>query len=212
MADYTTIAEMRSEGVTVAQADDARLAILIDEASRTIDQVTGWVYAPTLETLELEGRGRKTLWPSLPLIELTSVLVDDEPVDLDDLRLLGRAPSRKRPVSQISKKCGTWCRGALILLEGTWGYTEPDGTPEGRTPREIARAARLLVMRSLPLASEEDDVETAHMWWRITEQRTRDQAIKTAPIQPGQLTGDPIVDEILARYMPNAMLTTGVVQ
>ena len=58
---YATVADLRAEGVTVAQADDARLEALIDAATAEIDRVTGWFFEPRALTLTLDGRGAPSL-------------------------------------------------------------------------------------------------------------------------------------------------------
>lgn len=209
MPSYATIADLRDEGVTVTQADDTRLQALIDEASALIDQVTGWVFAPVSEVVRLVTRRRRvaTLWPPLPPIELTAVVDDGTAVEVADLIIKG-APSRRRPVPQIRKLCGKWSSGRVVEITGTWGYTEPDpgGDPHGRTPRGIRRATMLLVLRHLAQLAEVDEAEASRGHWRITEQRTRDQSYKAQAREPGALTGDPEVDEILAGYMPPAAM------
>ena len=85
-------------------------------------------------------------------------------------------------------------------LSGLWGYTEPDGTPEGRTPPAIRRACMLLVLRWLSPLGDEDAAGDARNRWRIVEERTRDQSYKLAPVRgSGAFTGDPEIDAILAR-------------
>ena len=82
-----------------------------------------------------------------------------------------------------------------------WGYTEPDGTPEGRVPLAIRRACILLVLRWLSPLADGDGAEDARNRWRIIEERTRDQSYKLDRVQlSGAFTGDPEIDGILARY------------
>ena len=52
-------ADLRAEGVTAAEASDARLELLLAEASRLIDRVTGWFFEPRLLTLRLRGAARR---------------------------------------------------------------------------------------------------------------------------------------------------------
>ena len=80
--------------------------------------------------------------------------------------------------------------------------TEPDGTPEGRTPLAIRRACMLLVLgRLAPLAS--DDAFDERNRWRVLEERTRDQSIKLDRLgtTAASLNGDPEVDKLLLRYL-----------
>src|SRR5690606_34186710 len=72
---YASVADLRDEGVSVAQASDARLVALIDEAGRAIDSFTGWFFEPRSLTLRLDGRGTPSIEPPVPPIELTQLLV-----------------------------------------------------------------------------------------------------------------------------------------
>ena len=97
---------------------------------------------------------------------------------------------------------GTFPKGiGNVEIEGSWGYTENDGTLDGRTPLEIRRACMLLVMNRLPWLGDVDAMDETRNRWRIIEERTRDQSYKLD--KPGtsfSLTGDPTVDEILLRF------------
>ena len=94
-----------------------------------------------------------------------------------------------------------------VIAEGRWGYTENDGTPEGRTPLAVKRACVLLVLRGLhPLA--DDAAFEARSRWRIIEERTRDQSYRLDPNRSGglSLTGDPEVDLLLLPYVRTSPL------
>jgi hypothetical protein len=201
---YASVADLRDEGVSVAQASDARLVALIDEASRAIDSFTGWFFEPRTLTLRLDGRGTPSIEPPVPPIELSALSVGGSAVSVapEDLVIVGApvqpgfdAPRITRTRRRVFPK-GT----GNIQAAGIWGYTENDGTPHGRTPLEIRRACMLLVLRWLsPLA--EGDTE-ARSRWRIIEERTRDQSYKLDRVSGGgsTFTGDPDIDGIVARY------------
>ena len=89
-----------------------------------------------------------------------------------------------------------------VVVEGRWGFTEDDGTPEGRTPLAIRRACLLLVLRNFAPLAEDASFE-ARSRWRIIEERTRDQSYRldAAKQTARQLTGDPEVDSLLAPYV-----------
>lgn len=201
---YASVANLRDEGVSAAQASDTRLLALIDEAGRAIDSFTGWFFGPRILTLRLDGRGTPSIEPPVPPIELTQLSVGGSTVSHppDDLVVIGSpvlpgfdGPRITRTHGRIFPK-GT----GNVEATGTWGYTEDDGTPRGRTPVEIRRACMLLVLRWLsPLGT--DDAEARNRW-RIIEERTRDQSYKLDPVQGygGRFTGDPDIDGIVARY------------
>ena len=170
---YASVADLRDEGVSVAQASDNRLLALIDEAGRAIDSFTGWFFEPRTLTLRIDGRGTPSVEPAVPPIALSQLAVGG---------------------SELSLAAGD------LVVVGVWGYTEDDGTPQGRTPLEIRRACMLLALRWLsPLA--EDDSEARNRW-RILEERTRDQSYKLDRVvgAGSVFTGDPDIDGIVARY------------
>jgi hypothetical protein len=201
---YATVADLRAEGVTEAMAPDARLASLIEEAGSTIDRITGWFFEPRAQTFTLDGRGHPTIEPPVPPIRLDRLAVGDMDLSLspDDLVVVGAPVNPGFDSPRLTLRgCSTFPRGkGNITAEGLWGFTEPDGTPEGRTPLEIRRACMLLVLRILhPLAGESST--DARNRWRILEERTRDQSYRLDGVKDtGPFTGDPEVDGILLRY------------
>jgi len=201
---YASVADLRNEGVSVAQASDARLVALIDEAGRAIDSFTGWFFEPRTLTLRLDGRGTPSIEPPVPPIELTQLLVGGSVLSLspDDLVVVGApvqpgfdAPRITRTRRRVFPK-GT----GNVEAAGVWGYTEDDGTAQGRTPIEIRRACMLLVLRWLsPLGMDDSEARNR---WRIIEERTRDQSYKLDRVSGAgsTFTGDPDIDSIVARY------------
>ena len=201
---YATVDDLRAEGVDQAQASDARLEALLDEASRTIDRLTGWFFEPRTATYRLDGRGTRSLEPPAPPIRLNRLTVVgyNLPRDPEHLVVVGAPVEPGFDAPRLTLLHGLFPRGtANVVLRGLWGYTEPDGTPHGRTPLAIRRACVLLVLRWLPLIADTDDAAEARDRWRIIEEKTRDQSYKLdKPGDPGPLTGDPEVDAILLRY------------
>ncbi|ADO70324.1 hypothetical protein [Stigmatella aurantiaca] len=203
---YATVADMRAEGVTPAMAGDTRLALLLDEATRTIDRVTGWHFEPRSATLHLDGRGTPSLWLPVPPIRLYRLALHGEDVSFSKERLVvGGAPvSPGFDGPRLTFRHGrVFPRGeGNVTVGARWGYTEADGTPEGRTPPAIRRACMLLVLRSLsPLADEASLEERTR--WRVVEERTREQSYRLDTVRPAvrPLTGEPEVDTFLAPYV-----------
>jgi hypothetical protein len=65
----------------------------------------------------------------------------------------------------------------------------------------------LLVLRQLPKLTDADSA-AARSAWRLLEERTRDQSYRLAARRDAGevLTGDPEVDELIARYRRSAGL------
>lgn len=203
---YASVADLRAEGVTAAEASDERLMALLDEATALIDRVAGWFFEPRPATLRLDGRGAPSLELPVPPIRVDRLVISGAEVSLafEDLIVEG-APLQPGFVGpRITLTRGRrFPRGrGNVLVEGLWGFTEPDGTAEGRTPPAIRRACLLLVLRNLaPLA--DDAAFEARSRWRVIEERTRDQSIKLDPAAAASatLTGDPEVDALLEPYV-----------
>ena len=71
---YATVQDLRDEGITEAQATDARLLALIEEATATIDRITGWFFEPREMTVYMDGRGTPSIEPPYPPIELVELI------------------------------------------------------------------------------------------------------------------------------------------
>jgi len=97
-----------------------------------------------------------------------------------------------------------------VHVRGVFGFTEPDGSPQGRTPMLIAHAAMLLVRRHMDGGGI--GAGGGPSSGVVTSERTRDQAVSYA--SPGSLgsgragspllgafTGDPEIDTILAQFL-----------
>jgi hypothetical protein len=225
---------MRAEGVTLAEATDARLQQLIARASRYIERVTGRFFEPRAQALRLNGTGGRVLPLGHPVIAIDEVFIDVGPYSQGALAIdpsvysisnrhltqgLLLPDDRDHPKLEffhgsdvlgvrfeapgLSLSSFTWPRGAQnITVRGVFGYTEPDGSPAGRTPELIRHVTKLLVMRELPLLRDRDGREDAQRRWRISSERTRDQAYTLEALRlQGAFTGDPEIDQLLEAFM-----------
>ncbi|MGE5787938.1 MAG: hypothetical protein ACM3ZE_25315 [Myxococcales bacterium] len=206
---YASVADLRGEGVTSTEASDERLVVLIEEATQFIDRLTGWCFEPRTMSLRLNGRGSGVLELPVPPIRITRLVINEIELPTspeDEIVFWAPIPSYFDGPRLVLLR-GVFPRGhANVLVEGRFGYTEYDGTPEGRTPLAIRRACMLLVLRSLaPLTSETSS--EARSRWRVTEERTRDQSFKLASIEGGAaFTGDPEIDALLGPYARHSAL------
>lgn len=201
---YASLADMRAEGVTPAQASDERLTALLVEASAFVDHVTGWFFEPHTMALRMDGRGTPSLEPPVPPIRVDELLIDGVAASLaqDDIAIRGAPVSPGFDAPRFTLVRSVFPKGTdNIVVAGLWGYTEPDGTPTGGTPPAIRRAVMLLVMRWLPLLGDAE-AAAAKSQWRILEERTRDQSYRLSPLSSVgvTLTSDPEIDLLLARY------------
>lgn len=225
---YASVSDVRAEGVTAADASDGRLQQLIALASRYIERVTGRFYEPRAQTLLVDGRGGRTLALGHPIVGVESVVIDaspfssgDLPVDPSVYRVYNRhitqglllPDDRDNPKLELLYGDGPtgalglgsfiWPRGQQnVTVRGVFGYTEPDGSPSGKTPELIRHATKLLVMRELPLLGSADQREDAQRRYRLTSERTRDQSYTLEALKlHGAFTGDPEIDNILVAFV-----------
>jgi len=203
---YASVADLRAEGVTAAEASDERLVSLLDEATALIDRVAGWFFEPRPATLRFDGRGTPSLDLPVPPIRVDRLVVNGTELSLgfEDALIVGAPiqPGFDAPRITLTR-CRRFPRGrGNVLVEGLWGYTEPNGTLEGRTPPAIRRACMLLALRTLAPLADEASFE-ARSRWRIIEERTRDQSFKLGPAAGASTTrtGDPEVDALLEPYV-----------
>lgn len=222
---YATVADLRAEGVTEAAASDARIESLIALAGSYIERMTGRFFEPRAQTLRLDGTGGRVLPLGQPIVSVEAVFVDSSPfspggapVDPTSYRVYNRhvteglllPDDRDNPRIELLGcdepfpgvgRLG-WPRGQQnVEVRGVFGYTEPDGSPTGRTPELIRHVVKLLVLRELPKMADLDRREEATKRWRITSERTRDQAytIEASRLY-GAFTGDPDIDTILVAF------------
>lgn len=191
--------------MTEAQASDARLLALLEEATLLIDRVTGWFFEPRDLTLRLDGRGTPSLEPPVPPIRLERLELNGGELSLDwnDLIIVGAPVPPRFDGPRLTLRHGRrFTRGqGNVVVGGRFGYTEPDGTAEGRTPPAIRRACLLLVLRNQALLTDQASAE-ARSAWRLLEEQTRDQRYRLGPAREGGaiLTGDPDIDVLLVPY------------
>jgi hypothetical protein len=140
---YAAVADMRAEGVTVAAASDDRLESLLSEATALIDRVTGWFFEPRLGIYRLDGRASVSIELLVPPLRIDHLVVSGAQTSLafDDF-VISRAPIQPGLDSPriTFTHCRRFPRDWGNVVDGLWGFTEPDGTPEGRTSLAIRRA------------------------------------------------------------------------
>ncbi len=202
---YATVADLRAEGVTLAMATDARIAALIVDACAFVDAATGWFFSPRVATYRLDGRGGSTLELPVPPIRIDEIAVDGAAMSLDprDVVIEGAPVSPGFIAPRLTLRRHRHFRKEVgnVTLRGLWGYTEADGTAEGRTPAAIRQVTMQLVVRALPVLTDGDAWESARQRWRLIEERTRDQSYRLGPRAVATfLTGDPELDAVLLRY------------
>jgi hypothetical protein len=227
---YCTLQDIRDEGFTDPPWSDARITAQIALASSAIEIATGQWFEPRNMTIALDGRGVRSLHLEIPIISVTSVTMDEDPIELDDLVIynrhvtsgLKRPDDRRNPKIEWNTNSGSvpgvrvtmpgdflFSTGQQnVVIEGVFGFTDYDGTASGCTPTMLRHLCKLLTIRSLEYLSDPDAVEDATQRHRVTKYKTRDQEIAlTAQKMPpsvalsnGLLTGDPEIDGLIKYY------------
>lgn len=89
-----------------------------------------------------------------------------------------------------------------VRVRGLFGYTDPDGSPIGKTPNDIRKATILLAVRNMSLLSDPDADFDAKFKNRVTQMVTRDQQIQFSDkgLGEGAYTSDIEIDRLLDQY------------
>ncbi|MGH7856740.1 MAG: hypothetical protein ACREQY_05360, partial [Candidatus Binatia bacterium] len=82
---YAFVSDLRAEGVTPADASDARLQQLIALASRYVERITARFFEPRVQQVTLDGTGGRTLPLGHPIIGVEGVFIDSSPFTPGDL-------------------------------------------------------------------------------------------------------------------------------
>jgi hypothetical protein len=143
---YVTVQNMRDEGVTVAQASDAKLLRLIGLAESYFENATGRWFYPRNVNIRMDGPGSRVMGLEPEIIQIDTLEMLWEPygvyplinvVDLDGVVIYNRhltqglltPDDREDPKLALEQyavaELGTWPRGKQnISITGWFGYTE----------------------------------------------------------------------------------------
>lgn len=234
---YCTIQDIRDEGFTDPPHTDSRIVSQIALASAAIDTATGWWFEARAMTLYLDGDGTRTMRVGVPIIAVDSVTMDEDDVDLDDLIVYNRyiahgqriPDDRRNPRIEwnlnISNRPGqrvvslvpmAWTAGQQnVTVTGTFGFTEHDGSPTGKTPEMLSYLCKLLTIRNLELLSDPDARLELVGRGNLTKEKTRNQekgyAVPKLPLTTtlanGLLTGDPEIDGLIRYFRKPSNMT-----
>lgn len=226
---YTTLADVRLEGLGVSAASNDRVNRIIRLAGAYIDSYTGRWFVPKTRTFTLDGRGHSVLHLQHPIISISAVSLDLLPaegamtsVDLDELVIYNRhlrqgllqPDDRNNPKIEFVR-ADEDIRRALprssllyfphgrqnVTVSGVFGYTEPDGSATGRTPLLIQEAALRLVMRYFePRVNAAFATGVGPLWKEMTREQRAEYATPDRLAIQGSFFGDPEIDSILAKY------------
>lgn len=202
----------------------------IEQASRTVEQLTGRFFFPRYMTLRHNVRPEsRRIWLDEPIIGVGRLAVEsastyadqvtDYDLDVSTVRVLNRhldyllsPDDRDNPGIVLEGSIndgeeitvGAFPVGTKnVLITGAFGYTEPDGGPFGQVPLQLQEVIVGLTYRQL-----QDPTGTDPMLQnpgRVKMAKTRDQQIQfdtrgSAGDAGSTLTGDPRLDNILIGF------------
>jgi len=194
---------VRREGVSSADVGNTRLDIILELASRYIDTFTGQWFEPRQASYVMDGRGHRTIYFEVPVIEVTSIkevdaqgnekqtfdpagylvynrhvrLNQQDPDDRENSKVERVNPTDPWDVRLYGQ--AWWPRGQQnVQVDGWFGYTDYDSTdPHGQTPPLIERACVLLALRECwERWGQEGESEEARFRSRLKSEKTRDQS------------------------------------
>lgn len=216
-SEYASIELMRGEGIDEEEISDARLVRKIRAASQLIDRWTGWWFWARPQVITVDGQGGNLLLLDTPIVSISEVRIHGEAVEDGLLFVYNRHLTQRltNPDDRNSPKLrfgsgGVFREGSQnVRIAGRFGYTDYDGTPEGKTPDAITDACMALVVRDLAKLGDPDARDEARNRSRVVSLRTRDQEISWANPGAGSgvgtrgtgaWSGDPAIDNIIASY------------
>lgn len=233
---YAFVTDLRAEGVLQSTATDRVLHRIVALASSYVERITGRFFDARRKNVFIDGRGAPGIRLSDAIVAIGEVALDFGPltpgevsVDFQDLLVynrhitqgLNQPDDRNAPRIELFRIPRQTTRVGIgtsfpsgrqnVRVQGVFGFTDPDGSPVGITPRLIRRATELIVLRNLPRISQREKSERARKAWRLLSERGAQSSYQLAnlrdnPAFAGRLVGDPEIDQILTSYMrPVAM-------
>lgn len=153
---YTTLADIRAEGVKAADVDDTRVATFISLATQYIHEVTRNWFTPRFQIIQITGEDDKRLFLDVPIIALQKIEIDGVEEGIDSLVVNNRhlrngltsPDDRKNPMIAYSESVlidddirlvslggGSFSgERQVIKIWGIFGFTSlPTGSVAGET-------------------------------------------------------------------------------
>ena len=194
---YCNVQDLRAEGFDEEKYSDEKLENLVKLSCDFIDKVTGQFFEPRELAVRLDGRGGRILALPYPLIDVEFIEIDSELIS--DFVIYNRLEDRPYPKIYRDRK---WTKGKLnILVKGTWGYVEEDGS----TPEDIKRISRKLAIYNFPDLSDAEAQEDKNLRGLLVSETTDGHSYKLSDdavnnLYSSSITGDTEIDEVLRAY------------
>lgn len=234
MPRYITVQDVRDadpSGQDYPDLTDAEIEDMIDRHEEFIDFHTGQFFNEQSLTLKLDGQGGRILHLTIPIIELTKLEINDsgQPEDISNDVIVydGRGfpqDDRRNPKIALTAGKRSIFAGAVNprrvflrgyrnqLLEGKFGFVEPDGS----TPARIQRAVLRLVVREIERGGlSPEPIPPGYVVKEVTDGHSITYGTQGGGdvAETTSLTGDSEIDQTIADYrVPAKIGVTRVAQ
>ena len=191
---------------------------LIEQFSDFIDEQTGQFFNKRAADVALEGNNTDTVWLPVPIIEITSLILNNaepaltEGIDEDFVAFKGRArpqDDRRNPRIKLGIRAddsifsgprhNRFIKRTLTHIVGYFGFLEPDGS----TPLLIKKAVTILAAKEIntPATSSAAGLGTLK---RVKVDLHEKEFFKLGDsgvaTPPANMSGIPEVDQIIAKF------------
>lgn len=239
-----TISDVRAEGAG-ASITDRRIYEKLVSAQERLGQWTGRSFVPVRKKVHLDGTRDRYFVFHEPIIALESVVLTDGVTTIEpsaftvyNRHLTGLLVPDDRENPRLEFRANWWetrysgntyrypdvfrdpqwggRTSQSIAVTGVFGYTEPDGSPTGRTPETAREVVVLMTLRELPRQNTQEAIAKRRAAF-IEEMKTREQTVKWGDMgggsnggggasSPGSapFTGDPFIDGKIRQLCPVA--------
>lgn len=198
MGNYYTLANARTDGLTVAEASDDAVNAEIALSEELLEKWTGRkFYAQTL-TLNLDGTGKEWLDLSRykPINSLTSLVIDGETVDIDNYIKIYSNPGFLR-IARVGWSIYSGNQGYYAFSRGTQNIVIVGSFYGSSVPAPIKRIVRLMVFRQFrakdKIGSYESE-KTGDYNYKLNN------SVSAGGSKGDVLTGDPEIDRMIRSY------------
>ena len=207
---YIDVQAIRDEGIDEDQMSDEKVEEYIKNWSAYVDVITGQFFEEESLEVIMEGNGLRTLFLTLPIIEVSELYINEEDDPLDSglyivFNSVVYPDDRRNP--KIKLKESTFQSQYLQKIVGKFGFVDS----EGNTPRLIAKVVKKMALKSIyaKIASEgsaSGSEETTSTGIILREKTDGHEIWYAQPdssvVTPtgAKATGDMEVDEILRNH------------
>jgi len=222
---YTSVEKIRADGVDEDEHSDPVVENSIAFSSEYIDRVCNQFFELREDIRYFDGNGYDQLDLDVPLMALTKMEWQEfgnawQNGSLNDFRVYNRIPQdQSYPRIKIFdsssrslqfRSLGVFPKGTLnVRVTGQWGFVEPDGAGGFKTPLMIERSCRIMAIVWLASISDGSLLDVLQKYG-LTKERTKHHAIEIAEnMAAGNLTGLPMVDNMLRRFKRTGKVTSG---